>query len=439
VTGAGDALLRAWVTATRLGSPLAPLVVAARLRAGKEHPDRWRERLGYPGVPVEEDLPTVWVHAASVGETVAVMPLVARIAATGVRVVFTTVTVTSAEIAAGRLPDGAVHQFVPLDTAPGVDRFLATWTPGLAILVESEIWPVAIARLSDRAIPLVISNARMSDRSFRGWSRFPRAAAALFGRVGLCLAQSPADADRFRALGAPRVTDVGNIKFDAPVPEAPPAAAAAIASAFGDRPVFVAASTHPGEEAIVLDAFADLRARLPGLLLVVVPRHPDRGASVAATVADRGLAVVRRYAGDLPTPGTDVYVADTIGELGTFYRLAGAAFVGGSFVPVGGHNPVEPARLGAPVVSGPQVASFRDAYAALEAEGGVTMVADAAALAADVAALLTDPVARARRTEAAGRVIARHAGALERTFRLVEPLIDALAVEARLDMSGGRS
>jgi 3-deoxy-D-manno-octulosonic-acid transferase len=424
---AGDLLLRVWVGLTRIAAPFAPSIVRARLRAGKEDPARWRERLGHPGVDPGAPRPTVWVHAASVGESVAVMPLVARIAASGVRVVLTTVTTTSAAVVAARLPAGVVHQFVPVDVAPCVDRFLDAWRPGLAVLVESEIWPVAIARLSDRGIPLVVSNARMSDRSFRGWSRFAGIARALFGRIDLCLAQGATDADRFRALGARRVVDVGNVKYDAAVPEAEAAAAAALEGAVGDRPVMLAASTHPGEDGAVLDAFATARAEIAGLLLVVAPRHPDRGPAVAAESAGRGYAVRRRAAGELPDAGTDVYVSDTIGELGTLYRLAGVAFVGGSLVAVGGHNPVEPARLGVPVVSGRDVSSFRDAYAALAAEDGVALVDGPAALAAEVVALLTDAPARERRIAAAGRVVARHSGALDRTLTEIRPMLDALA------------
>ncbi|HUG62483.1 MAG TPA: 3-deoxy-D-manno-octulosonic acid transferase [Methylomirabilota bacterium] len=432
MTRPADGLLSAYVGLTRLAAPLGRLVVALRRRRGKEHPERWAERLGDPGADVESDTATVWIHAASVGETVAALPLVDRIAGTGVRVVLTTVTTTSAAVAASRLPAGVVHRFVPLDVAPFMDRFLTTWKPGLAIFVESEVWPVAVARLAAAETPLVVLNARMSDRSFRGWSRFPRVAAAIFGRVGLCLAQSADDADRFRALGAPRVVDVGNIKFDAPVPEAEPEAAAALGAALAGRPMFLAASTHPGEEAFVFDAFGRLQASVDRLALVIAPRHPDRGPEIAEMAAARGFTVERRGGGGLPSPVTDVYVADTVGELGTLYRLADAAFVGGSLVPFGGHNPIEPVRLGAPVVSGPHVGSFRDAFAALQAAGGVAMVDDAAGLAAEVAALIGDPSARARLTTAAGEVVARYTGALDRTFRMVEPLLAAMAVEARL-------
>ncbi len=427
MTAPADRLLDAWVGLTRLAAPVGRLLVARRRRQGKEDAGRWPERLGEGEEPAPDDRPTVWIHAASVGETVAALPLIGRIAATGVRVVLTTVTTTSASIAAARLPQGAVHRYVPLDLAPPMDRFLRRWRPGLAVFVESEIWPVAVARLSAAGVPLVVLNARMSDRSFRGWSRFRGVAAAIFGRIELCLAQSADDAARFRALGARAVAETGNIKFDAPSPEADPAEAAALAAAFAGRPVLLAASTHPGEEAIVLDAFGRLGAAAAAdALLVIAPRHPARGPEIAEEARARGHATRLRSAGELPDAATRVYVADTVGELGTFYRLASVAFVGGSLVPFGGHNPIEPARAGAPIVSGPHVGSFRDSFGALTIAGGAAIVEDAAGLAADAALMIGDAEARRRRTRAAETVVARHAGALDRTFAALEPRLAAM-------------
>jgi 3-deoxy-D-manno-octulosonic-acid transferase len=425
-----------YVRLTGLAAPLGRLVVSARRRRGKEHPDRWPERLG-DGANGDHDTnagsgPMVWIHAASVGETVAVLPLVERIAATGARVLLTTVTLTSAGVAGARLPPGVTHRFVPLDIAPFVDAFLDTWNPDLAIFVESEIWPVAIVRLEERGIPLVVANARMSDRSFRKWSRAPGFAGALFGRIGLCLAQSGVDAERFRALGVGRAVDVGNIKFDAPVPEAAPADAEALARALAGRAVFLAASTHAGEDRVVFDAFEAVRATRPDTALVIAPRHPDRGGAVAAGAHGRGLSVVRRSTGALPGPDTAVYVADTIGELGTLYRLSSAAFVGGSLVDSGGHNPIEPARLGAPIIAGPHVGSFREPYAALGESGGVLRVADAPGLAAAVERLISDPVTRAEQVAAAAAVVERYTGALARTFEAIEPMLAPLVLASRL-------
>lgn len=433
-----DALLRAYVRLTGLAGPIGRLVVERRRRRGKEHPERWPERLGRSGLADGEGAP-VWIHAASVGETVAILPLVERIVRTGVRVVVTTVTTTSAEFLARRLPPGAVHQFVPLDLAPFVDRFLDRWRPQLAVFVESEVWPVAIQRLAARDIPLVVSNARMSDRSFARWNRVPSIASAIFGRIGLCLAQSEEDARRFDRLGVRRSVSVGNIKFDAPVPTAPRALAAALVGAIGSRPVWLAASTHPGEEELVLDAHERLLGLIPDLLLVIAPRHPERGSEVMSLAVARRHDCCQRGAGALPGRSTTVYVADTVGELGTFYRLAPVAFVGGSLVPVGGHNPIEPAGLGTAVVTGPHVGNFTGVYQALKAADAVAEVDGATELAEAVERLVLHTKAREHQCEAASRVVSRFTGALDRTWSVLEPKLARLMLAASIRRQGGTS
>lgn len=423
----GDGLLSAYVGLARLAGPIGRGILLARRRAGKEDPERWRERLGAPAGGPSGGRPVVWVHAASVGESVAVRPLVERLVAGGAEVVMTTVTVTSAGVV-GRWPSAHLHhRFVPVDLPGAVDAFLDLWRPGLAVFVESEVWPVTIHRLHRRAVPLVVCNGRMSPRSFAGWSRFPSASRALFRRIRLCLAQSEGDAERFRRLGVPEVEAVGNIKFDAPVPEAPAAAAEALAAAVGGRRLLLAASTHPGEEPAVLDAARRLAARHPDLLTVVAPRHPERGGAIAEAAAAEGWPVRRRSLGELPDAATRLYVADSVGELGTFYRLASAAFVGGSLVPVGGHNPIEPARLGAPVATGPLVDNFREVYDAFAAAGAVDVVADGAELAAAVDRLLSEPEHRSARVAAATRLIGRYTGALERSIARIAPLLPRAA------------
>ncbi|ODN71622.1 3-deoxy-D-manno-octulosonic acid transferase [Methylobrevis pamukkalensis] len=428
----GEFLIRSYVGATRVARPLVRGLVHWRRIKGKEHEERWRERLGEASLPTPA-APVVWVHAASVGETVAVMPLIYRIAATGVGVVLTTVTLASATLVAGRLPRGVCHQFVPLDIAPYVDRFLATWDPQLAIFVESEIWPVTIARLDARNVPLVVCNARMSPRSFAGWRRWPALSHAVFSRIRHCLAQSDADADRFRQLGAPRVSTIGNIKFDAPVPEASRTVAEALSASIDGRPVFLAASTHPGEEDIVLDAFTRALSRNADLLLILAPRHPARGPDVAGLASGHGLRTALRSIGALPERGTQVYVADTVGELGTLYRLARVAFIGGSLNPrIGGHNPIEPGGLGTAVVAGPNVGNWSEIYEALKAESALTEVRDATELFDAVDRLVNLDNTRQRQAEAARRVVARFSGALARTQAAIDPLIDPLIVSARL-------
>jgi 3-deoxy-D-manno-octulosonic-acid transferase len=366
----------------------------------------------------------------------AVLPLLRHVVELGLGVVLTTVTVTSAAVAEQRLPPGVVHQFAPLDVPAYVERFLDAWQPELAVFVESEIWPATLGALERRDVPVVVCNARMSDRSFRRWRRLGRGAEAVFGRIHLCLAQTAEDAERFRVLGVPRARSIGNIKFDAPPPETTPQAAAALRAAFGGRPVVLAASTHPGEDEIVLDAFATLQRHLPNALAVIAPRHPERGPAVMSLAVGRALGAAQRSAGMLPSADTAVYVADTVGELGTLYALASVAIVGGSLVPPGGgHNPIEPAALGIPAVIGPHAGNFRQIVEAMTAARAISVASGAAAIAEAAERLIRHPVERGRQIEAALAVIAAYRGALGRTIAAIEPFLNPLVVTARLARS----
>jgi len=425
-----DLALSGWRTAGRLAAPLVDLYLRRREAAAKEDPARRPERRGRASSPRPAGR-LIWIHAASVGETLSVIGLVERIVAAGVEVLLTTGTVTSAEIAAARLPAGARHQYVPVDVAPWVERFLDHWRPDLAVFVESEIWPATVAALSRRAVPQVLVNARVSERSARRWRRLDGLAGALFGRFTLALAQSAADADRLAGLGVPRVAVTGNLKFDGATLVADAGELAILRAAIGDRPTWVAASTQPGEEAIVAAAHARLRERLPGLLTVLAPRHPQRGGEIRAMLSDRGLAVATRSAGEIPTSATDVYLADTIGEMGLVYRLAPLAFVGGSLVPHGGQNPIEPARLGIAVLHGPHVGNFAELYRALDDNCGARAVADTAELVDAVATAHGDPAALAACVDRARSVVDASTGALDRTLAALAPwLADAPPPEA---------
>lgn len=417
-----DLALASWRSAGRLASPFVSLFLAARERAGKEDPARRGERRGHPGLARPAGR-LVWVHAASVGETISVIGLVERIVATGTRVLLTSGTVTSAAIAAQRLPAGAIHQYVPVDLTPWIGRFLDHWRPDAAFFVESEIWPATIAELADRGIPQILVNGRLSARSARRWARFGGLPRALFGRLALVLAQSPGDGERFRALGAPRVEVPGNLKFDGAPLGVDAAELARLAAAIAGRPAWVAASTHPGEEEQVAEAHRAARDRLPGLLAVSAPRHPGRSDAVRAVYEAAGLAVATRSRGETPSAETDVYLADTIGEMGLVYRLAPLAYVGGSLVPHGGQNPIEPARLGAAVIHGPHVRNFAELYGELDASGGARRVEDAAGLAEAIVALSAGEDARAAMLAAAGHVVERSTGALDRTVAALMPWI----------------
>jgi len=419
-----DSLFAAYGLAGRLGTPLVSLYLARRAARGKEEPGRRGERLGRALLPRPAG-PLVWIHAASVGESLAVLPLLQALRRTRpeLTLLMTSGTVTSARLLAERLPPGALHQYVPVDLPGAVERFLDHWRPGLALFVESELWPTTLRRLRRRRIPAALVNARMSARSFRRWSRAPSLVRSLLDCFRLLLAESEASAARFRALGATQVEATGNLKLAAPELEGTDAA---LAAAIGTRPCWIAASTHPGEESLVLDAEALLHARQPDLLTILCPRHPERGEALAAEIAGRGLGVARRSLGQLPEAGQRIYLADTLGELGTLYRASRLAFVGGSLVPRGGQNLLEPARLGLPVLAGPHTENHAEAAARLEAAGALLRVADPVALAATVGRLLQDEAERAERAAAAAAAAASEAQVLDRVLAALQPLLSAV-------------
>jgi 3-deoxy-D-manno-octulosonic-acid transferase len=427
--GFGRALLAGYRLAGRVASPALPFLLRRRAARGKEIAGRIGERRGEASLPRPAG-PLVWCHAASVGETITVLPLVAAICARGVPVLLTTVTVTAAGVAAARLPAGAMHQFAPVDVMPWIERFLGHWRPDLAIFAEQELWPATMAALAGRRTPLVLVNARLSPDSFRTWQRLRAVAAPLLADVTLCLAQTEADAARYRALGAPAVRRTGNLKFDLPPPAADPAELGRLRASLGDRPVWVAASTHPGEEEAVAAAHRMLAADRPDLLTVVVPRHPPRGAAVAALFRAAGIVPALRSAGEPPVPAAGAYVADTIGELGLFYRLAPLAFLGGSLIAHGGQNPIEPVRLGAAVLHGPHVANFAEVYAAIDAACPAAALPGAEALAAAVARLLADRGAARAENAAAAAALAPLSGGLSATLDALEAWLQPLAARA---------
>ncbi len=387
-------ILPLYAAAATLGAPALRLMLARRLRRGREIADRLAERRGLEATPRPPGR-LVWLHAASVGETMSVLPVLEALAGAGVQVLMTTGTVTAAALLDQRLPalglDGCVrHRFVPLDVPAWAARFLDHWRPDVAGFVESEVWPNLIAGCRRRAIPMMLVNARLSPRSFSRWRLAPGLARALFGAFDLAQAQSEGDAERLRALGGREVTAPGNLKFAAPELPADPAELARLRALLGNRPVWLAVSTHPGEEAIAAAVHAALAPAHPGLLTLIVPRHPERGAGLAAELA--GPPLTRRALGQDPPAGAGLWIGDTMAELGLFIRLAGPVFVGKSLAGRGGQNPLEPARLGRAVAVGPHTGNFADVVAVLREAGALAEVDDAASLAAWVGAMLRDPV-----------------------------------------------
>lgn len=416
--------LRAYRTFSRVIHPAAGIFLRRRSQRGKEIPERLGERMGRASA-LRPEKTLLWFHAASVGETNVVLPLMRELRKDrpDLGILLTTVTVTSAKIAASRLPEGAIHQFIPLDTPAFVRRFLDHWRPDMALFTESEIWPNLILEADRRGIPLGLLNARMSDRSFRRWLKMPGLSKPLFSRFSVVLAQSDSLAKRLIRLGARKVITAGNIKFDAPAPPINNAELAKLRLMLGKRPIFLAASTHPGEDEQVMQAHQLLRPHFPELLTVIVPRHPERGQSIAAMAAEQGLSVTRRSQSQHPEPESAIYIADTIGELGLFYSLAALAFIGGSLVPHGGQNPIETAKLGAGVLSGPHWHNFPEVYQALADNNACRFVHSAEELANAVRELLDDPARLAAMRQNAEATIAELGGAIGRTLEALEPFL----------------
>ncbi|MDE0391184.1 MAG: 3-deoxy-D-manno-octulosonic acid transferase, partial [Rhodospirillales bacterium] len=373
---------RSYRYASLLATPFIDAWLAHRRRRGKEDRARFGERLGRPSLPRPEGR-LVWMHGASVGESISLLPLVARLreALPDIQVLITSGTVTSAQLLRERLPAGVQHQFVPADRPGAVRRFTRHWQPDLAVWVESELWPNLILETAARGCPMLLLNGRMSDRSNARWRRAPQLSRPLLAAFDSVLAQTEADAERFRALGARNVAVRGNLKNDAHPLPANEKGVAVLGQAIGARPCWAAASTHEGEEEIVAESILALRRTFPDLLTILAPRHPERGDTTAELLERSGLATVRHSTGGAIAPGTAVYLVDTMGELGLIFRLASIAFVGGSLAPHGGHNPLEPARLDCALVTGPHTENFTEAYAALEDASAVSRVSDARTLA----------------------------------------------------------
>jgi 3-deoxy-D-manno-octulosonic-acid transferase len=422
--------LRLYRLASFAAEPIAPKILARRLNRGKEHPQRLRERWGEATQP-RPDGPLIWVHGASVGEMLAVVRLIERLRAQNFAVLVTSGTVSSAALAEQRLPAGTLHQFVPLDAPHYVERFMDYWRPNLALFVESDLWPNLILSCAARKVPMFVVNGRLSERSFRRWRRLPRAIAALLDRFDLCLTQSAADAERYALLGAPRVSSTGNLKLDAPAPPVDKATLQRLSALVALRVVMAAASTHEGEETAIIAAHRRLRAKNPSLLTLVAPRHPDRGSSIAEIARAAGLSVGLRSRGELPNRDIDIYVADTLGELGLLYRLTPIVFIGGSLANRGGQNPIEAIRLGAAILHGPNVWNFADIYAALDSAQGAALVTDEETLTARLAEWLARPATRQAVADAAAATVNRRGGALDRTLAALEPYLMQLRLEQR--------
>ena len=425
-------ILYRWLT--RLLEPLAPRLLDARVRRGKEDDARVDERLGYPGAARPQgDL--VWLHGISVGEALSLLPLVEQIRKSrpDLGVLVTTGTVTSAEVMADRLPDGVIHQYAPVDAPGVVARFLDHWRPSLAIFVESELWPNLLTEARRRGVKTALVSARVTEKTVQGWRRFPGAARELLSGFDLVLPQDDASAQRLASLGA-RIDGHVNLKLaGGPLPH-DTAAFSRLSAAIGDRPVVAAVSTHEGEEIAIVRALDRLTDRL---CLILAPRHPERGPAIAETLARDGYRFAVRSRGQTVTTETDIYVADTLNEMGLILRLADVVVMGGSFAPalgldpVGGHNPLEPARLGKPTVTGPDAANWAAVTQGLAASGGLKVVAGPWDLAEVIGPLLADPAAARTMGDRARRAAAEAANDLERLWEALQPLLPPAPARGR--------
>lgn len=409
---------------TWVATPLVRPLLEGRRRRGKEDAARIGERLGHAGRPRPAGR-LLWLHGASVGESLSVLGLIRALRARrpDLQILLTTGTVTSAAMMASRLPVGAFHQFVPVDHPRAVARFLDHWRPDAALWIESELWPNLALDTARRGIPMALINGRMSAASFKGWQKRPRLIRALLACFHFIAAQSARDGEHFAALGAADVRLLGNLKLDAPALPADVATTAQLAAILGERPRWLAVSTHRGEEAVIAAVHRRVAEHYPDLITLIVPRHPERGQEVAAELTALGLAVARRQAGDEITPATEIHVADTLGELGLFCRLSPIVLVGGSLVPHGGQNPLEPARLGCALLTGPHMGNFAEVMDLLRQAGAVTEVGDEAALAATLLRLLAARDEVARLGDAACRVARAGEGVVARVAEAVLGLL----------------
>jgi 3-deoxy-D-manno-octulosonic-acid transferase len=410
---------------TRLAMPMARLLLRRRLAKGKEEGPRIKEREGIASL-ARPDAPLAWLHAASVGEAQSALVLIERLLRErpDVRMLVTTGTVTSASHLKERLPPRAFHQYLPLDCPQWVERFLDHWRPDVAFWMESELWPNLVAETMRREIPALLVNARMSAGSFRAWRHLNGVARHLLSGFCMCLAQTEEQAERLRQLGARNVSCLGNLKYSATALSCVHADLEALQSDIGARMVWVAASTHEGEEVLVSNAHASLLSDIPDLLTVIVPRHPSRANKIAAVLTERGHSCVRRSTGGHIELGTAIYIADTLGELGLFYRLARIAYIGGSMASHGGHNPLEAAQLGCAVVHGPDMTNFQSVADALSAAGGSIEVKSAQELTSAVRRLSEDRIFLARQIAGAAEVAEINRGVIDRVYECIAPTIN---------------
>lgn len=413
--------IQAYLGLSSIAGPLYRLLLRSRLKQGKEVAARIGERFGKTD-KARPDGFLVWFHAASVGESQALLTPLHQILAQvpDLHVLVTTTTRTSAELLSQQLPERAMHQFSPVDTEKATRAFLRHWQPDLAIWTESEIWPRLMIETAAQRIPMHLINARVSPKTAERWRSYAKPLSYLLDRFATIATQDEATRNLITDLGIDdtRVTVTGSTKSQAaPLPH-DPETLSKLRDVVGARNCWLAASTHPGEEEYALAAHQEMLQSNPDALLILVPRHPERAEEVRGMITGAGLSCAQRSQHEALTDATQVYLADTMGEMGLWYRLAPISFVGGSLVPIGGHNPYEPIALGSSVISGPKVYNFEDVYTILDKAGGVTMISDGETLGGAVQRL-QDNVLRSTQNHAAVASVSSPGGALDHVTTLV--------------------
>lgn len=414
--------LRAYRGLARLFHSLAPGLLKKRVGQGKEDPQRFAERLGITGAKRPEG-PLVWFHGVSVGESLSAIPVIERLRAArpGIAVLITTATTTSAEILSRRLPAGVVHQFAPIDTPQAVTAFLDHWRPDLAVFIESDIWPNLLQALTERGIPHALLSARITEKTYRGWQAFRGAMRQLLGGYSLIMAQDEASDGRLRAMGVTPGPHANLKTLGAPL-TVDTEALAALRALTEDRRIILAASTHYGEDSLIARALEPWVR--DGDLLILVPRHPIKAAEIRLDLEALGLHVAQRSLKEPISPLIHAYLADTLGELGLFFSLADLIVMGGSFLTgIGGHNPLEAARLGKAVITGPDIGNWESIFDSLLSAGGAWTVAGPRELAFLVEQLRGAPFAVQAADTAALAVSEHEADTLDRVWRALEPLV----------------
>jgi 3-deoxy-D-manno-octulosonic-acid transferase len=406
-------LLKIYTLLTFIGSPFIDLYLLKRRKNGKEDAIRFAERFGYAAFPRPQGT-LVWIHAASVGETLSVLPIINKLSEShkDVHFLLTTGTVTSAKLIETRLPQRAFHQYIPVDMPLAVKRFLKHWQPNLALWVESELWPNLVTQTGQKC-PMILVNGRISDNSYLKWQRYKSLGKEILKNFALILPQSKLDAERFENLGAENVKYLGNIKYDAPALSSDPKKMSELLKQVGERPVWLAASTHKNEEYMIASIHKELKEDYPNLLTIIAPRHPKRANEIIEDIKEIGLNVVVRSKEQPITADTDIYLADTLGELGTFYRLVPIVFIGGSLVNNGGQNPLEPAKLDCSIIYGLHMDNFKEIKYEMEQANAALCVKDQSDLKQTVHEMIMDSRKQEELAQAARKVVDSKAGVLD--------------------------